>query len=214
MRIVCGVDEAGRGPVIGPMVIAGVSAPLNALEKIGVKDSKKLSPTRREKLAEEIKKVARKIVIRVVEPEKIDSLRRVMTLNEIEVLFFAEIIEELDCEEVYVDAADVNESRFAENIKSHLERKVKIISRHKADEIYPAVSAASIIAKVERDRIIADIAKEIGDFGSGYPADPRTIQFLREYLHKNGTLPPYVRKSWKSVKKLLREMEQKNLDTF
>ncbi len=210
----CGVDEAGRGPVIGPMVIAGICASLNLLEEMGVKDSKKLSPGRREKLAKEIRKIAHRIEIRVVEPEKIDSLRMEMTLNEIEVLFFAEIIDALDCKEVYVDAADVNESRFAENIKSHLKREVKIISRHKADEIYPAVSAASIIAKVERDRRIADIAREIGDFGSGYPADPRTTQFLKDYLQKHGALPPHVRKSWKSVKKLLMEMSQSNLDAF
>ena len=210
----CGVDEAGRGPVIGPMVIAGVCADEKKLMKIGVKDSKKLSPSRREKLAQEIRKIADKIVIRKVEPEEIDETRNVMTINKMEEKLFADIIRELHCKKVYVDAADVDEERFARNILSYLNKEVKIISRHKADDIYPEVSAASIIAKVERDKIIEEISKEIGEFGSGYPSDPRTREFIKEYCRKYGKLPPHTRKSWDTVKKIIAEMKQKSLDGY
>ena len=210
----CGVDEAGRGPVIGPMIIAGVCASKKKLTEIGVKDSKKLSPLRREKLAEEIKKVADKIVVRKVEPEEIDEYRDSMTINQMEVELFAAVIKELHCKRVYVDAADVDELRFAEDIISHLDKKVEIISKHKADDIFPEVSAASIIAKVERDRVIEKISEEIGYFGSGYPSDIRTREFIKEYYRKHGKLPPYTRKSWDTVKKIISELKQKNLDNY
>ncbi len=210
----CGVDEAGRGPVIGPMVVAGVCANREKLIELGVRDSKKLSPKRREFLAGEIKKIADKVVIRVVEPEEIDAMREEMTINELEVRIFAEVIEKLKGDEIFVDAADVNEERFASEILSFLSYSPKIISKHKADDIYPEVSAASIIAKVERDKIIEKIAEEIGDFGSGYPADERTKEFLKEYYEEHGELPPHVRKSWKSAKRILKEKKQKSLDMF
>ncbi len=210
----CGVDEAGRGPVIGPMVIAGVCADDDALRAMGVRDSKKLSPKRRERLAEEIRKIADAVVIRVVPPEEIDSMREVMTINELEVQIFAEVIGKLNTTEVYVDAADVNESRFADAINSLLPEPIKIVSHHKADDEFPAVGAASIIAKVERDRIIEEITKELGDFGSGYPADPRTYEFLVDYYRRHGKMPPHVRMSWKSVKKIKAKAEQSSLDSF
>ncbi len=210
----CGVDEAGRGPVIGPMVVAGVCASREVLENLGVRDSKKLSPKRREFLAGEIKKIADSIAIRVVEPEEIDEMRERMTINEMEVRIFAEIISKLGGEVIYLDAADVNEERFADKIIANLSYSPRIISKHKADDIYPEVSAASIIAKVERDKIIRRIAEEIGDFGSGYPADERTKEFLKSYYEKHGELPPHVRRSWKSAKRLLRSEKQRSLDSF
>ena len=210
----CGVDEAGRGPGIGPMVVAGVCAEREKLVGLGVKDSKKLSPKRREYLAGEIRKIAEKIVVRVIEPEEIDKMREEMTINELEVRIFAEVIDKLQGSEIYVDAADVNEERFAEEISSILSYAPKIISKHKADDLFPEVSAASIIAKVERDKIIEMIAEEIGEFGSGYPADERTKEFLKKYYEEHGELPPHVRRSWKSAKKIIAESSQKNLDMF
>jgi len=210
----CGVDEAGRGPVIGPMVVAGVCAEHEKLLELGVRDSKKLSPKRREYLAGEIRKIAEKIVVRVIEPEEIDKMREEITINELEVRVFAEVIEKLQGSVIYVDAADVNEERFAGAILSMLSYIPTIISKHKADDIYPEVSAASIIAKVERDKIIEKIAEEIGDFGSGYPADERTKEFLKNYYEKHGKLPPHVRRSWKSAKKIIAKSSQKNLDMF
>ncbi len=212
--MICGVDEAGRGPVIGPMVIVGVCAEADKIENLGVRDSKKLTPKRREYLAERIREVADQIVIRIIEPEDIDEMRKKMTINEIEVEVFAQIISQLRGKEIYVDAADVDEDRFAEEIKKRVGKEVNIISKHKADAIYPIVSAASIIAKVERDRRIREIAEEIGDFGSGYPADERTKRFLEEYLKEHGELPPHTRRSWKSAKRLMEKKKQSNLGDF
>ncbi len=207
----CGVDEAGRGPVIGPMVIAGVCGDRDKLIKIGVRDSKKLTKKRREKLEKEIKKIADKIVIRIVEPEEIDILRKNMSLNEIEVIVFSEVIRELRCREVYVDAADVNEDRFGEEIKKRV-GNIKIISKHRGDSLFPEVSAASIIAKVERDRRIKKLQEELGDFGSGYPSDLRTVKFLEKYYREHDKLPPHTRKSWKTVKRM--DKKQKKLESY
>ena len=212
--MICGVDEAGRGPVIGPLVVAGICGDERVIASLGVKDSKKLSAKRREKLAEEIKKVASKIIVIRVEPEEIDALREKMTLNDIEVELFARVISQLNGDKVYVDAADVNEDRFAEEIKKRLGKDVEIISEHKADSKYPMVSAASIIAKVERDRIIEDLKEELGEFGSGYPADERTKKFLEKYVKEHNELPPHTRHSWKSAKRAMKKKEQKKLGDF
>ncbi len=212
--MICGVDEAGRGPVIGPMVIAGVCAQKEIIESLGVRDSKKLTPKRREYLAERIREVAEQIVIRVIEPEDIDEMRKNMTMNDIEVEIFAQIISQLKGHVIYVDAADVDEERFAEEIKKRVGRDIEIVSKHKADALYPIVSAASIIAKVERDRLIRKISEEIGDFGSGYPADERTKKFLEEYFQEHGELPPHTRQSWKSAKRFTNKKKQRNLGDF
>ncbi len=212
--MICGIDEAGRGPVIGPLVVAGVCGDESVIASLGVKDSKKLSAKRRERLAEEIKKVASKIVVIRVEPEEIDALREKMTLNDIEVELFARVISQLEGNRVYVDAADVNEERFAEEIKKKLGMDVEIISEHRADSRYPIVSAASIIAKVERDRIIEELKEELGEFGSGYPADERTKRFLEEYVREHNELPPHTRHSWKSAKRAMKRREQRKLGDF
>jgi|Deesub1362B_J571_1020462.scaffolds.fasta_scaffold12096_3 ribonuclease HII len=212
--IQCGVDEAGRGPVIGPMVIAGVSAPLSALLEIGVRDSKKLTPARRRAMRAQIESVAEKIVVKVLQPWEIDGMRERMTMNEIEVVVFAEVVDELGCEEVYVDSADTVEERFGREIEALLSRKVRVVAEHRADERYPAVSAASIIAKLVRDELIEGIKREIGDFGSGYPADPRTVEFLRRYCREHGELPRYVRRSWETAKRILGTQGQRSLDEF
>ncbi len=210
--IVCGVDEAGRGPVIGPLVICGLCADEDEIKNFNVKDSKLLSPKRREYLFDKIISTAKKYVIKIIPPEKLDEMMREMTINEIEEIYFAEIIDELKPQIVIVDAVDVDEKRFEENLKKRLKFEIKIISKHKADRDYPIVSAASIIAKVTRDREIEKIKKEIGDFGSGYPADPRTMNFLMEYYKNNGSLPKYVRKTWKTVRKILNS--KSNLDRY
>jgi len=197
-----GVDEAGRGPVIGPLVVAGVSIEdEDILIEMDVKDSKKLSPSKREFLFDKINDVAN-VHYKIIPPEQIDDMRTIMTMNEMEVKIFAEVIDLLDSDVVYVDSVDVNEKRFALDIEKRLKTKKRIVSEHKADEIYPIVSTASIIAKVIRDREIKKISDEIGFFGSGYPSDVRTIKFIKEYLKKNNCLPPHVRKSWKTIKRL------------
>lgn len=206
---IAGIDEAGRGPMIGPMVICGVlidSERLPELERIGVRDSKTLSHSQRLKLKEKIERVASKIVVKSVSAGEIDNLRKRTTLNEIEVSEFVSIAKALKPQELYLDAADVKANRFGEKVGSLSGLSSKgalIVSEHKADSKFAIVSAASIIAKVERDRQISEFHKKYGDFGSGYPTDPKTVDFVSKLVRKNKKLPPIVRKSWDSVKKIL-----------
>lgn len=220
LKGIAGIDEAGRGPMIGPMVICGVlvdSERLPELVKIGARDSKTLSHSRRLKLKEKIELVAAKIEIRSVSAADIDRLRKRTTLNEIEVKEFASIAKALRPQELYLDAADVKADRFGEKVGnlSGLASKVAVIvSEHKADSKYPIVSAASIIAKVERDHVISEYHKKYGDFGSGYPSDPKTIDFVKNLVRNGKELPPIIRKSWDSVRRILDEesTEQSTLD--
>ena len=177
---ICGVDEAGRGPVMGPLVVSGVSIEdESVLSGLGVKDSKRLTPKRREALAVTIKKLGEIETVQVP-AEEIDNLREEMTLNELEVRLFVSVLDRLRPDVAYVDSVDVNADRFRDDIKRGLDFDIEIVSRHQADDIYPVVSAASIIAKTTRDNEIKKIEEEIGqDIGSGYPSDPIT----REYLY-------------------------------
>ena len=207
--LVAGVDEAGRGCVIGPLVIAGFLVKeenLPILAQLGVKDSKLLSPRKREALLIEIIRVAEKNQIIKLKPREIDSAvmsgRKLHKLNRLEAQTMARIINALDPNEAYVDAADVLEDRFKHHIQEDLTVKAKIISRHKADKIFPVVSAASIIAKVERDREIAALKATFGDFGSGYLTDKKTMVFLKQWMQTHVEYPDCVRESWKPAKQV------------
>jgi len=218
--MICGVDEAGRGPVVGPLVVAGVLVENDAeLVKIGACDSKQLSPRQRETLEKQIKAIVQKYEIIVLPASDIDDLRKAMTLNELEVFVFSKVIEKLRPDVCYVDAADVNEVRFGRDILARLTFKPSLISKHKADEMYPIVGAASILAKTTRDEQIRQIAKELEQrinlpLGSGYPADPITVRFLKTWLKTYGDLPPHVRRSWETAQNLLNLHKTKSLDKF
>ncbi|MBS3748295.1 MAG: ribonuclease HII [Candidatus Thermoplasmatota archaeon] len=218
--MIAGVDEAGRGPVIGPMVIAGVQAKdQNIFRQIQVKDSKKLSKKRRTFLADQIKQIAAKIEFIVINASDIDDMRKVMTMNEIEVHGFTKIIKKLKPDQCFVDAADVNSDRFGSNISAQLPKKIEIISKHKADDIYPIVSAASIIAKTIRDKEIEKISKKLGKklnkpLGSGYPSDPITQQYMHAWVKKYKKLPPNTRKSWKTAQRIYEQQIRKTLNDF
>jgi len=210
--LIAGVDDAGRGSVIGPLVIAGVSMKeqnLPELSKLGVKDSKLLSPRRRENLAIEIKRIAQKYSVMKLLPKEIDIVvqrgRKLHKLNRLEAQTMAKVLETLKPDIAYIDASDVLEERFKEHIMELLSFKVEIISEHKADRNYPIVSAASIIAKVERDKEIAELTNKYGDFGCGYPTDPKTIGFLQQCLEKFDEYPDFVRKSWKPARRVKSE---------
>ena len=207
--LIAGVDDAGRGSVIGPLVIAGVMAKeeqLSKLAEIGVKDSKLLTPHRREVLAPEIRQIAVDYAIEKLTPRQIDDIvlngRKLHKLNWLEAQTMARVIQKLKPDKAYVDASDILEDRFGRDVLDCLAIKIPIVSEHKADQTYPIVSAASIIAKVERDREIAELAKVHGDFGSGYPSDPRTIDFLRHCIAGTGKYPDFVRVSWKTAQRL------------
>ena len=202
--MICGVDEAGRGPVLGPMVVAAVAieddAPLRRME---VRDSKKLTPSRREELAVRISESCR-VEYQVISHEEIDARGTRVSLNELEAAVFAALIDRLKAEVVYVDACDVNEDHFRQMVSGRLSYKPRMVCEHKADDHYPVVSAASIIAKTNRDRIVAEMQLEIGqEIGSGYASDPTTIAFLQKWIREKGDLPPYTRRSWATAKEAL-----------
>jgi len=201
--MICGIDEAGRGPVIGPMVIASVLIDDDApLIRIGVKDSKKLTPSARERMFGEIISVADHRII-MISAEDIDAKRKNDSLNEIELQMFADSVHGKKVSCVYADCPDVNETAFASSLSAKL-NGIKVIAKHKADDTYPVVSAASILAKVTRDRCIEKISKELGaDIGSGYPSDPVTIEFIGKWIKENGNAPPHTRRSWETVKKMM-----------
>jgi len=210
-EIVCGIDEAGRGPILGPLVLACVlldSRAKKTLAKMGVRDSKKLSPERREQLEPEIKKHALEWSITKISPPEIDRLRNTMSLNDIEALKISELIMGLDNmpHKIIVDAADTVQESFGMRIVSHTSRLnpefmlPQIVSEHKADDRYVEVGAASIIAKVERDREIRTLSLKHGEIGSGYPSDTVTQEYLRRTL-RGGVLPDFVRRSWNTLEK-------------
>jgi len=215
VRRIAGVDDAGRGCVIGPLVVAGVLMPedkLKLLEQIGVRDSKELTPKRRERLAEEIRKIAEKIKVVKVPPSEVDRIVfrgvKYRRLNWLEAKVMAQVISELKPEIAYVDASDVLEERFKEQILEEIPAGIEVVSEHDADAKYPIVSAASIIAKTERDKEIQKLRMKYGDFGSGYPSDPKTREFLLKCLRERGKYPDCVRKSWKTLRRLAEERQE------
>ena len=187
------------------MVVAGISVAddgVRHLREIGVKDSKQLSPSQREALYPEIIRVARKVKWLGISPSEIDEVvtwgRRLRKLNYLEAVYFARVIDALGARRVTVDASDVLPGRFRNDIVAHLERPCEVTALHKADRDFPVVSAASIVAKVERDRAVALLRQEYGDFGSGYPSDPLTRTFFVDRMKRGEPLPGYVRRSWKT----------------
>ena len=208
LRIV-GLDEAGRGSIIGPLLIGGVAIKKNKLDRlsaIGVKDSKLLSSKTRNRLLEQIKDISENIITHKIMPAEIDEYvnkgKKYRRLNYLEAITMGQVASNLDPDIIYVDSADINPERFAEDIRSILTKNVEIISTHRADQKYPVVSAASIVAKCERDAEIAKIIKENGNFGSGYPSDSRTIKFLKDWLSHHGEIPSFSRVSWKTWEKI------------
>ena len=206
MRIL-GADEAGRGCIMGPLVVAGVlidERKQDALVELGVKDSKLLSRLRREELAQGIRQIVIDTHIIKLAPIDIDkvveSRRKFHKLNRLEARTMAKIIEQLKPDIAVVDAPDVIADRYRDHIVECLPFSVQVISEHKADRNHPVVSAASIIAKVERDRDIERLKAEYGDFGSGYMSDPKTRGFLESLAATQKEYPHFVRCSWKPAK--------------
>jgi ribonuclease HII len=199
------VDEAGRGPVIGPMVICGVLAErtgIEQLKKMGVRDSKTLTHKGRVKLRKQIPSVVEEFYLIIVSSREIDKWVAKKQLNVLEGWKMAEIINTLCPQIVFIDAPMKNTLKFKMLVAEKVDIDVEIIAENNADRNHTLVSAASIIAKVERDKIIEEYQKIYGHFGSGYPSDPKTIEFLLTYINKDKELPEIVRKSWKTLIKL------------
>ena len=200
---ILGIDEAGRGSVLGPLVVSGVALKqdrLKYLERLGLKDSKKISPNRRVALSRKIQRIANCHTVHITAKD-IDLLRsRDVNLNEIEKIAINRIIKESNPTTCFIDSMDVKPERLKRELET-MHPDVKVLAEHKADDRYPIVSAASIIAKVERDRAIQEIKKKYKDIGSGYPSDPKTIQFLKTI--PPGELPDFIRRSWATVERII-----------
>ena len=213
-----GADEAGKGPVLGPMVCAAVRAPPAALD--GVDDSKRLSPDRREQVAARLREDDRVAVgVEVVGVSRIDDPETEMNGLALagQAAAVRAVVEPGD--RVLADAADVDEGRFGRRLRTAIEAEgdgvgPEVTAEHRADEAHPVVGAASVIAKVERDRRVAALADEYGDVGSGYPSDPATRAFLQEFVRDEGRLPACARSSWATCADLRAASEQSALDHF
>jgi ribonuclease HII len=197
------------------MVVAGVLVEDDSsLREMGVKDSKKLSAKRREKLSGKILEVA-ECEVKIIPAEDIDEMRELMTINELEARVFAAIVTALRPDLAYLDSADANCETFERLVRRELDFNPRIVSEHKADEVYPVVSAASVIAKERREREVGRIREELGvEIGSGYPADPVTVEFMKKWISENGDLPPHTRRSWENARRMLSESKVKKLDEF
>ncbi|MDW0270280.1 MAG: ribonuclease HII [Nitrososphaeraceae archaeon] len=204
---ICGVDEAGRGSLIGPIIVAGISVSkksLSEMVEIGIKDSKLLTPKKRQILFGEVIGLAESICICRIGIEDIDFHVSKNHLNLLEAEAMAITIGNMDSYKTYVDSCDVNPSRYKRTINSFLKRNnTKLISMHHADRLNVVVSGASIIAKVIRDSEISKIRLKYGDLGSGYPSDKKTIKFVQEWFEQNREIPPFARKSWKPAQLIL-----------
>ena len=206
---VAGVDEAGRGPAIGPLVVGGVlfdEETAEALPSMGVKDSKKLSSRRRESLEVEIMDLADSWAFFDLQPRTIDKVvnRGVVyrKLNYLEAMAMAKVIRDLAPHRAIVDPADTVIDRFVGDIKRVIPPWIEVYGESHADDIYPVVSAASILAKVRRDRFVAELREEHGDFGSGYSSDRKTVSFLESWFEDRNDCPPFMRCSWATIKRL------------
>ncbi|MCV0431091.1 ribonuclease HII [Nitrosopumilus sp.] len=201
---ICGIDDAGRGPMLGPLVIAGISLDkknIKELNALGVKDSKKLTPKLREVLYKKIINTVDDYYITKISPKSIDASVKKHCLNDLEAKYMAKVVSKLNPDISYVDSCDVNPTRFGKEI-SKLSDNHKIKSYHRADSRFVVVSAASILAKVTRDRAIMRLKKE-HNLGSGYPSDSVTVKFVTKYYKTNQEMPKFVRKSWKPVQKII-----------
>jgi len=187
------------------------------LRKIGVKDSKQLTPKKREELAPKIEEIAKSVLVMRVQPCRIDKLRSEgINLDRIEAIKMAEIISMSSADVVYIDSLTHNPKKFMNIILEHLNGKSPEMKvENYADETYPIVSAASIIAKVERDAAIQEIKDKVKvDFGVGYSHDEKTVNFVEKLIRSKKPLPSYIRQSWLTTQLLKEASLQSKLKEF
>jgi ribonuclease HII len=220
MTKILGIDEAGRGPVIGSMFIGGFMVDEEDLEKVeelGVKDSKKLSDMKREDLRSKLEQHG-EVFLKEVTASDIDDLREVMSLNEIELKGFADLIDEARPDKVFMDLPEPDGDRFIGKVKDLLDtdgEKIDFVAEHGADDEYPVVSAASIVAKSARESHVEELQQKYGyDFKSGYPHDAPTINFLEKFLDEKGRLPEETRLSWSTAERILKKNQQESLGDY
>mgnify|MGYP006283199203 FL=1 len=226
MYKVVGIDEAGKGPVVGSMFIGFCYAYLadglkdlngfqEALQRdFGVKDSKLLSAKKRGEIYSRLRE---KLEIKYAQltPALIDSNNSSgKKLNELEIEAIVKVIEEIEPNLVIIDALTSNPTKFAHEIESRLSFECKIIAENKADSKYPVVAAASIVAKQLREQELEEIRQNIGiDVGSGYPSDPKTKEFIKNN-YDSKEFDFIFRKCWQTYKNCLNEKVEKTIDEY
>jgi ribonuclease HII len=214
---VLGIDEAGRGAWVGPLVVGAVaigSGDLAALHATGARDSKLLSPAARERIYERIGAVASTRSVAIA-PAEIDRHVARGGLNDLEASVFGRLARELSADVTYVDACDVDARRFGRKVASIAGRGTRVVSAHRADRENPLVGAASIVAKVERDRAIAKLSEELGGgLGSGYPSDRTTVEFVRRRVRPADPRPPWLRASWSTTERVIGAPPARSLEEF
>ncbi|MFB6202619.1 MAG: ribonuclease HII [Halorhabdus sp.] len=208
-----GVDEAGKGPVLGSMFAACVVAEPGALPA-DVGDSKDIRPDRREELAAAIRTAAENVAVAEIPVARIDD--PATDMNTLTVAAHADALGAVatDSLAAYLDAGDTNAVRFERRVADRLEVDLDVRAEHSADERYAIVGAASILAKVARDAHVADLADEYGEVGSGYPGDATTRTFLERYVAEHDELPDCARKSWQTSQDVLADADQVSLTDF
>lgn len=218
MALLLGLDEAGRGPILGPMVMAAAAIDdkdLPKLEALPIKDSKLLTPKKREELYEEIIKILKKYKILIIYPSEIDEAidgDNELNLNWLEAEKTAEIINELKPKDAFIDCPSPNIKAYTAYLSNIINTKTNLVCKHKAETLFKLVAAASILAKVTRDREIANIQKTIPEkIGSGYLTDKITQEFLQKHYEAYDDI---IRKSWITYKRLLEKKHQKDLGEF
>ena len=207
-----GVDEAGKGPVLGSMFAAAVRCdPADLPEDVG--DSKGIPDERRERLAGEIRESA-SVGVAEIPPARIDDPETDM--NTLTVAAQAEALAQVATDGLpgLVDAGDTDADRFGRRVADRVDAAVDLTAEHEADESDPLVGAASIVAKSAREAHVEDVAEEYGAVGSGYPSDPTTREFLEEYVDEHGDLPDCARASWSTCEDVLAAAEQSSLESF
>lgn len=217
MVTILGVDEAGKGPFIGPLVIAGAIIEKKDESKLidmGVKDSKLISRRNRDLMFKKIVDVIKNYEIIVINPEEIDEaiFSQEMNLNKLEGVKTAALINKFKPDIAIIDCPSPNPELYKQFLLKRIKnKKIKLIIEHKADFKYPIVGAASILAKVTRDKSIDDLKKKYGEIGSGYLTDEITQKFIKENFEFH---PEIFRKSWKTFENLKNEKNQKKLEDF
>ncbi|MEK6819628.1 MAG: ribonuclease HII [Nanoarchaeota archaeon] len=216
-----GIDDAGRGPVIGPMVLAGClinEEVEKEFKNLGVKDSKQLTDKRREFLAEIIREKAETFEVIIIHPKEIDSKNlEGVNLNDVEAFACAQIINKInkgfDSIKVIMDCPSTNLEKWKDLVKTKVSilKNLEVVCEHKADINHIAVSAASILAKSAREKEMSKLKEKYGkEIGSGYSSDPLTTKFVEKNIKKYDD-DGIFRKSWATWKTAMGKTEQKKL---
>ncbi len=220
--IIAGIDEAGRGCVLGPMVLAICAIDEKKdgfFRNIGVKDSKLLSKQKREDLFSVIEQNCIEYKIIVVPAEELNVLMDGYSLNEIEAQKVVDLLKAIkSADKVILDSPDTIAEKYTKRVRSILKKednkkfdKLDILSEHKADYKYMSVACASILAKVTRDKLMNNL---VGFELSGYSSDPKTIDYLKNYFLEHKKFPEFTRLKWKTVDNIVKDLYQKKISWF